>query len=1176
MSEVSPPTLSEFFALLQQIESNILKLRLAVLPHPQFLMLLERAQELRQALRLSVKKAFRRRLQAAPGRAATAEQMEGLRAAVVPLFKLLRSVRRSAAADLRTAEQSIPYNRIPYELQFRKRHLRELSGKIEEGLNQLAAGVVIEKYLAELTAMAAELERLDALFLQLNRWAKQRVDIYCTSIEKIFSLLEKVDILAGARRDVTFSLRAIAYQHIAESGLFDRSFYLAQIPEEEKDLRDALKHYLSGAGSYFPSRYFNDTFYMAAHAEVRKLRYNALEHFVRYGEVMRFDPCPEFDTIHYLRSNDDILDANISPIRHFVRHGLAEGRPPSAKAVRFFAGRYLDAASLSLAFIGEPNAMERPAWEVVRLGCHAEKGRHVADIPAEDWTGGETGFAAFVIGSAGAARLDEAILRAMNQSGARLVYLGSDPQRDVLPQLEQRDLPLTRICAITPHYEGFLRWQESEAPLRLHYYPFADPDDSSAVIEALISRLASPRDFATRRFAPAENTASSRPLISVVSIIYKKAKEMQAFLESLNRQDIARPYEVVLVNDASPDDTEKQVHDWLQEKRAANLLNKHMRVRIIRNPTNSGNCVSRNRGIEAAEAEIVLVVDGDVVLSTSSLTEHLLAYRDGDCDAVIGFFGFNMDFAFVFDWLAACEIDHKIVNEAIILPKNHVTRGINMRFMQNSMFNFVTRNTSFKKSSLNGSYFDTAFSYTSAKTSGYGEEDHELGARLYFNHKKTRFLDSAISVHIRHHDSSHNDNKSIANLRNWNRLIAKFPDLPLVDRQYYQWRTSDLLGKTAPFRDSPEVREAQARFTAKDRACVRIRPSKPLNILTYKWHVPHQYELFKLNNHRFTLATNIGTEHCNHWDYNQRPKPRNVEFVPLEEIDVDAFDFAILPFDEHVLFPKYCKSLTKDWGSALLTMLEATKNLTRAAICHGSPQVFEQDDPASGHRAGEVIAASREALRELLRDVHVVCNSYQAQQEWGFAKSSVIWHGFSPVEFPPGTHEHPGCLTLGANAFTSLPLKRGRDCLERVKELIGDDRIVPTDSPSPHSELMQYGQEWGVAKFQKYVSYIGDFMIYLNPTVACPMPRSRGEAMMTGTIPVSLCNHDVNMFIKNGVNGFYSESAEEMAEQICWLLGNERERNKISRNARLLAMDLFNIDRYLASWSDLIATLTKS
>ena len=84
------------------------------------------------------------------------------------------------------------------------------------------------------------------------------------------------------------------------------------------------------------------------------------------------------------------------------------------------------------------------------------------------------------------------------------------------------------------------------------------------------------------------------------------------------------------------------------------------------------------------------------------------------------------------------------------------------------------------------------------------------------------------------------------------------------------------------------------------------------------------------------------------------------------------------------------------------------------------------------------------------------------------------------------------------------------------------------------------------------------------------MPRSRTEAMMCGVIPVSLDNHDVSRFIRNGVNGFYSSSIEELAEFCKTVCNNHTMSYKMSEAARATAMDLFNHDRFLTEWVNLI------
>ncbi len=84
------------------------------------------------------------------------------------------------------------------------------------------------------------------------------------------------------------------------------------------------------------------------------------------------------------------------------------------------------------------------------------------------------------------------------------------------------------------------------------------------------------------------------------------------------------------------------------------------------------------------------------------------------------------------------------------------------------------------------------------------------------------------------------------------------------------------------------------------------------------------------------------------------------------------------------------------------------------------------------------------------------------------------------------------------------------------------------------------------------------------------MPRSRGEAMMAGLVSVSMRNHDVDLFIKNGANGFYGDSPAELAEQLVWLATHPAQAEAMRRASRLTAMQVFNQDRYLADWSALL------
>ncbi|AMK10062.1 glycosyltransferase [Pseudodesulfovibrio indicus] len=818
-----------------------------------------------------------------------------------------------------------------------------------------------------------------------------------------------------------------------------------------------------------------------------------------------------------------------------------------------------------LAFVGDPDDGERSAWELFSARCAERENGCATPIPVAEWTGGETGFDGFVVGASALARLDGDRLSALARNNATLVYLGGDPHRDLRGLLAQDVLPLTRICALTWDYEGFLRWQEAEAPLRLLYHPFEDRSDSLPVMDAVLSKLTAKGEFSLRRFARPCEDDPARPVISVVSIIYKKPVEMMAFLEAINRQDLARPYEVILVDDASPDDTVARIESWLEEKRLANRMNRHMRVQILRNEVNSGNCVSRNRGIEAALAPIIVISDGDVLFSTASLSEHALAYRFGDCDAVIGFSLFDINYETANSWLTSCEINEAIVKTRLLQPTPLSFKALLTPL--NGYLNFVTRGVSFRKEALDGEYFDEDFAYSTKKDSGYACEDIEMGARLYFNGKNIRYLDRSVFIHMRHSDNSYSENKTIAALRNWNKLLAKYPDLALVERQFFQNKTADMLRRISSLKEAPEFREALGRYKEPTRANITIRELQPLRVLTYGWDVPYLYELFKLN-HRFTLVTEGPDAR---WAFAQRPLPRNARFAALETIDPKEFDLAILPFDGYVLSPEYCRSCPEQRARTFLTMLELTRDIPRIGLCHGAVPIYEGEPPNAGLAPGAVVPSGLESLRKLLSQIPVVCASHQAREEWGFADCTVIHPGLSPVEYAPGRHAGD-CLTLPRADFDDQPLVHGDAVRRRVESLLdGICAVECAAPPEAHSGYVLDSPEWSVARFQNRAAYVGDYKVFLNPTVHLPMPLIRAEAMMAGTVPVTLRNHDADRFIENGVNGFCGDSAEELAERVRWLLEHDAERREISRNARLTAMDLFNVDRQLSAWNELIA-----
>jgi glycosyltransferase involved in cell wall biosynthesis len=252
--------------------------------------------------------------------------------------------------------------------------------------------------------------------------------------------------------------------------------------------------------------------------------------------------------------------------------------------------------------------------------------------------------------------------------------------------------------------------------------------------------------------------------------------------------------------------------------------------------------------------------------------------------------------------------------------------------------------------------------------------------------------------------------------------------------------------------------------------------------------------------------------------------------------------------------------------------MERFGGLPKIAVCHGTPQFYGQYNfDYAGADLMQPIEATRRRLVDCLADVHVVCNSHQAQREWGFHRSSVIWHGFDPAEFGPTTYARGIVSPLGPLVL-SRPHYRGYFLYRKVFDGCWDE-LRPESLRVPEPRPVYTGNAYARAKFRNYVDELRRYSVYFNPTLRSPMPRARGEPMMCGVVPVSAHNHDVDMFIENGVDGFYANEAGELREQLRFLLRNPDKCRAMGAAARQKALRVFHIDRYLGQWRTLLAEI---
>lgn len=667
------------------------------------------------------------------------------------------------------------------------------------------------------------------------------------------------------------------------------------------------------------------------------------------------------------------------------------------------------------------------------------------------------------------------------------------------------------------------------------------------------------------------------PAVSVISILYKKEREVWFFLESLRRQNFDLKYEVILVDDSCPGGTVNVVTEFQKSVMTLPDSNKNMSLRIINNSKNLGNCTSRNKGVSNSSGAICIIVDADCMLDSNFIASHYAAFDNGMCDVAIGPKGIETNSRHPLSVLNVYDLDKSLAIEDAV-PQDPVN--------QDSFVNCVTRNLSISRSYINkigDLLFDDLFTYSHAPNSGFGWEDVELGCRLYKAGARIKFLNETASLHISHPPSVDSPDKPYRSLLNFKRLHEKHPWLKFTA---HAWSLRTFKAITNWCRKVSDGLENNENFQYLENEFKKINiwpvyhpnKSKRLKILTYRWHCPHQYELYRLG-HEFTLASGLGTKLIEHWDWGTRPLPTNARFTPADALSFDDYDVAILHFDENVLNPEYSinpgtnkQMVPNDWGNAFKGALKW--KLPKIAICHGTPQFYGQYNcDYSESNLGTVIEDRRLEIVAALKDVMVVCNSHQAQKEWGFHKSVVIWQGFSSHDFPQ-VCSGDGLLSMSLRALENRPHYNGLFVFKEISSsLNGQYSINSLNVPNPPHTYIPRTFEWAKVKYENYVRELSRYAIYINPTVRSPMPRTRGEAMMAGLVTVSLRNHDVAMFIDNGVDGFYADSAAEMADQIRYLMKDKDAARKMAVKSREKAIDVFNQHRYLTSWDELLKGL---
>ena len=139
------------------------------------------------------------------------------------------------------------------------------------------------------------------------------------------------------------------YKKITE---FDEQYYLSTYPDIKEAGIDPWEHFdnLGWKEGRNPNVWFNTSFYINAYSDVKEKKINPFTHYQKSGLEEKRKPNPYisldqleeiiseglFDIDYYLHQYEDIRNAGVDPLYHYITAGYNEHRNPSAKFDTFF------------------------------------------------------------------------------------------------------------------------------------------------------------------------------------------------------------------------------------------------------------------------------------------------------------------------------------------------------------------------------------------------------------------------------------------------------------------------------------------------------------------------------------------------------------------------------------------------------------------------------------------------------------------------------------------------------------------------------------------------------------------------------------------------------------------------------------------------------------------------
>jgi glycosyltransferase involved in cell wall biosynthesis len=156
------------------------------------------------------------------------------------------------------------------------------------------------------------------------------------------------------------------------------------------------------------------------------------------------------------------------------------------------------------------------------------------------------------------------------------------------------------------------------------------------------------------------------PLVSVVITAYNEARTIAEIIARVRAAPISLTREIIVVDDASVDDTADIVGKLAAEGEGS--------IRLIRHPVNRGKGAALRTGLADVRGDIVIVQDADLEYDPRDYPQLLEPILEGNADVVFGNRFHGGAHRVLYFW-------HYVANRALTLIANAAT-GLNLSDME--------------------------------------------------------------------------------------------------------------------------------------------------------------------------------------------------------------------------------------------------------------------------------------------------------------------------------------------------------------------------------------------------------------------------------------------------------------------------------------------------------------